>query len=145
MSEPQSRAASPQIVLIEDNRGDVGLIREALEQHGVCCDVTVFGNGEIATDFIDEINAGRERCPSLFIVDLNLPKKPGKEVLKYLRASAAGHDAAVVVFTSSNSQKDRDDVAPLAPLHYLRKPSSLDEFMALGALFKQIIADRCSR
>jgi CheY-like chemotaxis protein len=63
-------------------------------------------------------------------------------VLKRLRASPVCKDASVVVLTSSDSQKDKDDVAPFAPLHYLRKPSRLADFIALGALFKQIVEVR---
>jgi chemotaxis family two-component system response regulator Rcp1 len=126
-------------VLIEDNRGDVGLVRIALEQHNVRCEVAVIFNGEIALKFVDEIDADRQPCPDLFIVDLNLPKKPGKEVLKRMRASAACREVPVVVLTSSDSQKDKDDTAPFAPSHYLKKPSNLNEFMALGGLFKQLV------
>jgi len=131
-----------QIILIEDNRADIGLVREALEQHNVRCEVTVIGNGEIAFKVIDEIDAGQHPCPDLVIVDLNLPKRPGKEVLKHIRASATCKDVAVVVLTSSDNQKDKDDIAPLAPLYYLRKPLNLDEFITLGALFKRIVHDR---
>jgi DNA-binding response OmpR family regulator len=126
-------------MLIEDNRADVGLVREALVEHNVRCEVTVIGNGEIASNFIDEIDAGQHSCPDLVIIDLNLPKKSGKEVLNHIRASATCKDVAVVVLTSSDDQKDKDDIAPFAPLHYLRKPSKLDEFIMLGALFKQIV------
>ena len=58
-------------MLIEDNRADVGLVREALEQHKVDCEVIVIGNGEIAFQFIDEIEAGRQPRPDLVIMDLN--------------------------------------------------------------------------
>jgi chemotaxis family two-component system response regulator Rcp1 len=129
-------------VLIEDNRADVGLVLEALEQHSVRCDVTVIGNGEIAFQYIDEIDAVQHACPDLFIIDLNLPKRPGREVLKRIRSSATCKNAPVVVLTSSDHQKDKDDIAPFTPLHYIRKPSELDAFISLGALFKQIVHDR---
>jgi DNA-binding response OmpR family regulator len=142
LAEPQTSTTAPQIVLIEDNRADVGLVLEALEQHNVRCDVTVIGNGEIATQFIDEIDAGQHPCPDLVIIDLNLPKKPGKEVLKRIRSSAACKNVPVVVLTSSDHQKDKEDIAPFTPLHYLRKPSELDAFISLGALFKEIVHNR---
>jgi CheY-like chemotaxis protein len=139
--EPQTGTPPPQIVLVEDNRGDVGLIREALEQHDVFCDLTVINNGETALRFIDEIDAGQIPRPKLFIVDLNLPKRPGKEVLNGMRASANCHDVPVVVLTSSDNRKDKEDVAAFAVSRYVRKPSRLDEFMMLGAMFKQIVYD----
>ncbi len=126
-------------MLIEDNRADVLLVREALDQHKVRCEVTVITDGEAAVQFIEEIDAGLRPSPDLAIIDLNLPKKPGREVLKRLRASAACKNVAVVVLTSSDARKDQDEVAPFAPLHYLRKPSTLDDFITLGALFRQIV------
>jgi two-component system, chemotaxis family, response regulator Rcp1 len=140
--ELQTAAPKPQIVLIEDNRADVGLVREALAQHHVDCDVTVIGNGEMAFRFIDEIDAGRQKRPDLVIVDLNLPMRPGKEVLKHMRGCSACKDVPVVILTSSDNQRDKDDVAPFSPLHYIKKPSKLDDFLSLGALFKQIVHDR---
>jgi DNA-binding response OmpR family regulator len=143
VAEPQTASDPvPQIVLVEDNRADVGLVREALEQHSVRCQVTVITNGEIAFKFVDELDAGQHPCPDLVIIDLNLPRRPGKEVLKRMRESTACKDVPVVVLTSSDNQKDKDDVAPFAPLLYLRKPSNLDEFINLGAIFKQIVHNR---
>ena len=126
-------------MLIEDNRADALLVREALEQHKVRCEVTVIADGEVAIKFIDEIDAGLQPSPDLVIIDLNLPKKPGKEVLKRMRACDACKDIPVVVLTSSDARKDKEDIAPFAPLHYLKKPSKLDDFMTLGALFRQIV------
>jgi two-component system, chemotaxis family, response regulator Rcp1 len=137
--ESQTPGTAPRIVLIEDSRADVGLLREALERHNVHCEVTVISNGEAAVKFIDEIEGGRQPRPDLVVMDLNLPKKPGKEVLRRLRGSGACGNIAVVILTSSDNEKDKDDVAPFAPLHYLRKPSKLDDFLTLGALFKQIV------
>jgi two-component system, chemotaxis family, response regulator Rcp1 len=130
---------APRILLIEDNKADVLLVREALEQHKVRCEIIVIADGEVAVKFIDEIGAGLQPSPDLVIVDLNLPKKPGKEVLKRLRECAACKDIAVVVLTSSEARKDKEDIAPFTPLHYLKKPSKLDDFIALGGLFRQIL------
>lgn len=124
---------------MEDNIGDVGLIREALEEHAVRCTLTVIANGEAAIRIIDETDAGIHACPHLIIVDLNLPKRSGKEVLKWIRSSRRCKHVPVVVLTSSDNQKDRDDVAALGPSRYLPKPSRLDDFLALGGLFKAII------
>ncbi len=130
---------SARIVLIEDNRADVLLVREALDHHKVRCDVTVITDGELAIKFIDDIDSGLQPRPDLVIIDLNLPKKPGREVLKRIRACDACKGVAVVVLTSSDARKDKEDVAPFAPLHYLKKPSKLDDFITLGGLFRQIL------
>ena len=127
------------VLLVEDNAADIGLVREALEEHKVRCELTVIVNGARAIAFIDEADAGEQVCPDLVIIDLNLPKKPGKEVLKRVRTSTSCPDVPVIVLTSSDNQKDREEVASLSPYQYIRKPSKLNEFLKLGAMFKQIL------
>jgi CheY-like chemotaxis protein len=124
---------------VEDNAGDIGLVREALEQHQVTCALTVVLNGERAIRFIDEMDAGEELPPDMVIVDLNLPRRPGKEVLRRMRASTCCGGATLVVLTSSDSQRDKEDAAQFNPSRYLLKPSRLDEFMELGAVLKRLL------
>jgi len=76
----------------------------------------------------------------MVILDLNLPKKPGREVLQRMRQSPRCSNATVVVVTSSDSQKDREDVATLGASAYFRKPSEYDSFMKLGDLVKRLLA-----
>jgi DNA-binding response OmpR family regulator len=96
-------------------------------------------NGERAVKFLEEIDEGKHPCPALFIIDLNLPRKPGKVVLGRVRASRTCEKIPVIVLTSSDSQKDKDEVANLSHSRYIRKPSRLDDFVQLGAVFKQIL------
>jgi DNA-binding response OmpR family regulator len=133
-------AARPlaQIVLVEDSPADVGLVREALLQHRVPCELIVIVNGERAVRFLDEIDAGVHHCPTLFIIDLNLPRKPGRAVLQRIGEGMCGA-IPVIVLTSSDSQKDKDEVARIGSSQYIRKPSKLDDFLKLGAVFKQIL------
>jgi DNA-binding response OmpR family regulator len=63
--------------LVEDNPADVELVVEALQEHEASCEVLVVTDGEQAETFLDEIDAGKQSCPDLFILDLNLPRKPG--------------------------------------------------------------------
>src|SRR5207237_201694 len=108
------------------------LVREALQEHQVRCELTVITDGERAIQYLDEIDAGQHTCPSLFVLDLNLPRKPGKAVLQHIRASKVCGKVPVIILTSSDSQRDKDEVASLSPSQYIRKPSSLDEFVKLG-------------
>lgn len=124
---------------MEDNAADIGLVREALNEHGVVCSLTVILNGERAIKIIDQIDAGKEPPPDLVVVDLNLPRKPGSEVLRRMRASTCCRDVPLVVLTSSDSQKDKDEVAAFSPSRYLMKPSRLDEFIGLGAVLKDLL------
>jgi CheY-like chemotaxis protein len=127
------------IVLVEDNPADIRLVRTALEQHGVAGELVVFRDGEKAIQFIDDIEAGSGRCPDMMIVDLNLPKRPGHEVLQCRDRSGKLRNVPVVVLSSSGAAQDRDQAARLGATLYLRKPSRLDEFLGIGATFRQIL------
>jgi DNA-binding response OmpR family regulator len=127
------------ILLIEDNLADAGLVREALEEHGVEGELLLISDGDQAVRFIQALATTPARCPDLVIVDLNLPKRPGREVLECLRASAECQSATVVVLSSSDAPRDRADALRLGVNRYIRKPLRLDEFLALGATFRGLL------
>jgi CheY-like chemotaxis protein len=124
---------------VEDNPADAGLVREALEEHGVEGELTVLVDGGTAIQHIQDIDSQLLSCPDLIIVDLNLPKKPGREVLECIRRSVICREAQVVILTSSDAHEDQQDAMRLGVSRYLRKPSRLSDFISLGAVFKAII------
>src|ERR1700689_3020005 len=80
--------SSRYILLAEDNPADVLLVREALEDRAVAYDLHVIADGEQVVRFIERIDSDRTlHCPDLMLLDLNLPKRDGGEILKTLRAS----------------------------------------------------------
>jgi CheY-like chemotaxis protein len=127
------------ILLIEDSAADIGLVKEALSQHKVNCVLTVVTDGEHAIKFMDQVDAGNESCPDLILLDLNLPRKPGREVLKRIKRSEKCERVPIIILTSSDNQRDKDDVAVFNPTRYIRKPSKLDDFVRLGAIFKLLL------
>ncbi len=136
-SSGSSASQSKIILLVEDNPADALLVREALREHGVQGQIVVVQDGEAAIQLahsIDEI----EDCPDLVIVDLNLPKRTGKEVLSALRATSKCRSVPIAILSSSDTRQDREDTARLGATCYLRKPSILNEFMALGGIFKSM-------
>jgi DNA-binding response OmpR family regulator len=129
-----------EIVLVEDAEPDVFLVREALQQNGLEFNLRVFGDGEEASDFFDEIDRDQGvTVPRLLMLDLNLPRKTGAEVLANVRKSARLRSLPVIVLTSSDSPKDRDLAARLGATQYFRKPSRLAEFMRLGAIARNLL------
>jgi CheY-like chemotaxis protein len=132
--------ASFQIVLVEDAEPDVFLVREALESGGVDFSLRVLDDGEKAVEFIDEIDAGETAaCPHLLLLDLNLPKKSGAQVLEHMRRSRRWRDVPVVILTSSDSPRDKEQAARLGATRYFRKPSRLAEFMRLGDIVRELL------
>jgi CheY-like chemotaxis protein len=132
------------ILLTEDNPADAGLVRRALEEHGVEGELVVIADGETAIAFIQAIDANAAPCPDLAIVDLNLPKKPGREVLERMRQSERCGHIPVVILSSSDAARDKADAARFGASRYIRKPSKLDDFLSLGLIFKAAMLEPTS-
>ena len=130
-------------MIVEDNLGDVFLIREALSDAKVNATLEVVNDGHDATAFVDAADKDESLpCPDLIILDLNLPRKSGDEVLKHLRESPRCREALVLIVTTSDSPRDRDLVQRLGADAYFRKPSDYDEFMKLGQVIQSLLATR---
>jgi CheY-like chemotaxis protein len=128
------------ILLAEDNPGDVLLVQQALEAHDVRHSLHVVRDGEQALAFIAGLLSGEQvHCPDLILLDLNLPKVDGAQVLAELRNTPECADTPVVVITSSDAPKDRDRVSALGVDHYFKKPSDFDSFLRLGAIVRDVV------
>lgn len=115
------------------------LVREALEEHAVAGEVVVIADGETAIHFIKKLDAERSpNCPDIVILDWNIPRRHGSEVLAFLRASGKCFSVPAVILTSSDLKKDREDAARLGASRYLRKPTLLPDFLALGSILKEL-------
>jgi len=133
----------PEILLAEDNPADVYLIREALREHNVDCALRVAADGKDVIALLSEEGT----APDLIILDLNLPRHDGIEILQRVRANDGLRHVPVVVLTSSDSPRDRLVAIQLGATRYIKKPSSLELFLELGAVFKELLAGRqsCSK
>lgn len=128
------------VLVVEDNRADVFLIREALERSGADASLQVIPDGESAIHFFDQIDSDPAApCPALVMVDLNLPKRQGRDVLACIRQSRRCAQVPVLIVTSSNSERDRDEVARLGVQGYFRKPSAYEDFMKLGEIVTTLL------
>ncbi len=120
----------------------MSLIELALAEQQVALKVVVQPDGEKAIHFAGEVDAGWAAAPELVILDLNLPRIDGRIVLQRIRESEAWRNVPVIVFSSSDSARDRQVAMSLGATMYLRKPSNLDEFLQVGKLLKQQIERR---
>jgi CheY-like chemotaxis protein len=128
------------ILLAEDNKADVYLVRISLRQHGIPHDLHIVKDGEEAIDFIKAADSGGP-VPGLFILDLNLPKRTGQEILQHLRNTKRWEQVPVIIMSSSDSPSDRAKATKLGIGGYFRKPSRLDEFMRLGDVVKRVLQE----
>jgi DNA-binding response OmpR family regulator len=117
------------------------MVREALEEHAVECELLLITNGEKAIEFILQMDTAQAPPPDLVILDLNLPMKPGSTVLEQFRASSRCARVPIVVLSSSDSYRDREQAARLGASRYYKKPTRLMEFLKLGGVFKQMLAE----
>ena len=106
-------------------------------------ELVVKKDGEEMLRLIERIDAGEAPCPDAVLLDLNLPRRNGIEILRRMRQSVVCGHVPVVIVTSSDAPNDRESVAKLGATGYFRKPSSYNEFMHLGELVKQIVGRNC--
>jgi CheY-like chemotaxis protein len=127
------------ILVAEDNPADVYLIRAALQEHGIDLPLQVAADGREVLQIICQLESMADTQLNLIILDLNLPRHDGIEILQRLRESERLGRVPVVVLTSSDSPRDRILASELGAASYLRKPSSLEQFLGLGAVFKDLL------
>jgi len=95
------------ILLVEDNEGDIFLITEALEEGKIVDKISVTKDGKEAIDFLEKKEKYKnEDTPDLILLDVNLPKKNGHEVLEYIKTSENLKQIPVIMLTTSSSDKD---------------------------------------
>lgn len=129
------------ILLAEDNPADVYLIQRALKQHEVLFELDVAENGKLALAKLrDYALHAEEALPSLIVLDLNLPQHDGIEILQSIHQIGAISKIPVVVLTSSDSPKDQMRSLASGARLYIRKPSNLEEFMAIGVILKGLLS-----
>lgn len=118
-----------EVLLVEDNPGDVDLTIEAFNQGTVHPHINVVDNGEEALAFLYQqgqyVNAPR---PDLILMDLNLPGKDGREVLGSIKADAMLRTIPVIILTTSEAQQDILDSYNLYANCYIVKPMVLEQF-----------------
>lgn len=121
------------ILLVEDDPGDVFLIREAMKNSVFRFDIRVADNGEKALDYLyrRSAHAGAER-PDLIVLDLNLPRINGLEVLREIKSVPELNTIPVIVLTTSKNEADASLCRELGASGFLSKPPSFEEFLEIG-------------
>lgn len=119
-----------QILLIEDNPGDIVLVQEALRENGSGIRLDVVTNVDEAMDYLYRRNHYEDVSkPGLIILDVNLPKKNGLELLQEIKNEPGLKDIPVVVFTTSRSDKDILKTYGLGGACLITKPLGFYEYM----------------
>ena len=123
MTSPDSNAIT--VLLVEDDPGDVVLIQEAFEHNKVRNSLHIVGDGVEAMEFLRR----SEARPDLILLDLNLPRKDGREVLEEVKSDPALRQIPVVVLTTSKAEEDILRSYDLHANAYVTKPVDFDRFI----------------
>jgi two-component system, chemotaxis family, response regulator Rcp1 len=121
-----------EILLVEDNPGDVRLTREALKEGKVRNNLYVAPDGVEALRFLKREGEHADAVrPDLILLDLNLPRKDGREVLEEIKQDAVLRSIPVVILTSSQAEQDICRAYALHANCYVTKPVDLDQFITV--------------
>ena len=127
-----------EILLVEDNAGDVRLTREALRDAKVRNNLSVAGDGVEAMAFLRrEGPHGAAPKPDLILLDLNLPKRSGREVLEDIKQDPRLAHIPVVILTTSQAERDIVESYRLRANAYVSKPVDLDQFLKVVGSIEQ--------
>ena len=121
-----------EILLVEDNPGDVRLTQETMKEFKVLNNLSVVGDGVEAMAFLRREGKYAEAPrPDLILLDLNLPKKDGREVLSEIKRDEQLKRIPVVILTTSGAEQDVLKTYQLHANCYIKKPVDLDQFSAV--------------
>ena len=125
------------ILLVEDNEGDIMLTTEALEEGRIANKISVVKDGKHAINFLnkkgDYENAS---LPDMILLDINLPKKNGHEVLQYIKGNDDLKQLPVIMLTTSSSEKDILESYKNYVNCYITKPVDVNDFIKAVAIIK---------
>jgi len=127
---PATRVTPIEILLVEDNPGDVDLTKEALDHSKMINNLHLVGDGVEALAFLrKEGKYANAAHPDLILLDLNLPKKDGREVLAVIKEDPALRRIPVVVLTTSDAEQDILKAYSLHANCYITKPVDVEKFV----------------
>jgi|HubBroStandDraft_1064217.scaffolds.fasta_scaffold226923_2 CheY-like chemotaxis protein len=134
------------ILLVEDNAGDVYLFRKALENAELNFELSVIEDGAEALAFArQEGKYAGSSAPDLALLDLNLPKNEGLEVLKAMRHNSHLSKVPVVITSTSANPRERVAAEELGVERYIMKPLDLESFLQIGTVLKEILRESKAR
>jgi len=112
------------ILLIEDDDDDIGLLRDALEQNAVNCKIDLIMEGDKAIPFLEN----NQPLPDIIVMDFNLPKLHGREILLQISASEKLSAIPLMVLTTSASQDDMRYAFSMGANKFITKPNTMQGF-----------------
>ena len=136
----------PLLLVVEDNPADVQLLKWALERAELDCELMVIDDGSAALDYVQQRGQyANVKVPNLALLDLNLPKYDGIEILQALRSNPAFAEVPVAILSSSSSPRERARLDTYGVARYITKPADLEQFLAIGFVLKELLSPSPAR
>ena len=136
-----SVVSAARILVIEDNGSDVFLLDRALQRQDLRFELVHLSSGGEALAFIRRQGAyANAAIPNLILLDLNLSKYTGEDILREIRSATHLGGVPVCVCSSSRSRRDETLLKELGVSLFITKPSGLDQFMEIGKTIKDMLA-----
>ena len=130
-------AGSIKVLLVEDNPDDIEIARRALARAAARVELSVARDGQEALDILFAAKNGETRCPGLILLDLNLPKVDGREVLEKIKADPKLKRIPVVVLTVSTREEDIVRAYDLGVNTFITKPVRFEDFIKVVTTIKE--------
>jgi DNA-binding response OmpR family regulator len=128
------------IFLVEDHPPDVFLVQKALRENQVDFQLTRFDDGEQVLRALQKQEQGAAERPDLIILDLNVPKIDGMDILRTIRQDPALAEVPIAILTSSRSAQDRVNAMALGADRFITKPADLRSFVGIvGGSIKELL------
>lgn len=126
------------MLLVDDSPTDVFVIKEVLGRCAMKFRIDVAKDGQEALRYLQD--SGSRSCPALVLLDLNIPKVGGLEVLRELRADSRCRRTPVIVVSSSRAYEDRSMAERLGADAYFQKPADLESYSELGEVVRRVLS-----
>ena|SRR5438874_169708 len=128
---------SRRLLIVEDNPTDVMILQRALREQGVNVEAVVVDDGQKAIEYLQ--NCQETQIPHLVVIDINLPKRDGIEVLRNCRFRPSLVETKTLMLTSSDEPSDHSRSDVLGADAYLRKPNQLDDFAGVVSTIRNLL------
>lgn len=133
------------VLLVEDNEGDILLLKEALESNCLKFQISIIKDGESAIHHVNSYGTSEAQLqiPNIIFLDINLPKINGFEVLKHIRNNTIFKDTPVIILSTSSSQKDIELAYEYDASCYITKGNNINAFdTTIGELLNFWLSDK---
>jgi CheY-like chemotaxis protein len=134
------------VLLVEDNAADIYLLRQALKEAALEVELTIIEDGEEGLAFARHQGKYADfPAPDLAVLDMNLPKNSGAEVLEAMRLDKELSKVPVAVMTSSASPAEQLKAKRLGVERYITKPPDLEDFLQIGHVLREVLIESAAR